>query len=183
MKKILKINTMGNKNYISVFFDDEVPLLKAVKELMSKEIKIIDVMSPFPVHGLDEALKMKTSRIPTVGFIFGAVGAIFGFGFQAWVFTTDYPLNIGGKPLLSVPSFIPITFEMTILFSALAMVAAFFIKSGLKPKKKIDIINDRITDDRFAILIDNSENTEEQIKEILTNVETLSINYCNSKRK
>ena len=126
---------MENKNYISIFFDDEVPLLKAVKELKSNNIEIIDVFSPFPVHGMDKALEFKQTRIPTIGFIFGALGAIVGFGFQAWVFTTSYPLNIGGKPLLAVPSFIPVTFEITILFAALSMVAALFIRSKLKPKQ------------------------------------------------
>lgn len=171
---------MENKNYISVFFDDEAPLLKAVKELKSNDIKIIDVLSPFPVHGLDKALEMKPSRIPTIGFIFGVLGAITGFGFQAWVFTTAYPLNIGGKPFLSVPSFIPITFEVTILFAALAMVAALFIKSKLIPKKKYDIIDVRLTDDRFAILIDSTDGNEkikQQLQEILKNIKTLSISY------
>ncbi len=56
-------------------------------------------MTPFPVHGMDEALEIKRTRIPVGGFIFGALGAILAFGFQAWVFTVSYPLIIGGKPL------------------------------------------------------------------------------------
>jgi hypothetical protein len=165
---------MEDKNYISAFFDDEQPLLKAVKELKSNNIEILDVLTPFPVHGLDKALEMKVSRIPSIGFIFGVIGAIFGLGFQVWVFTSDYPLNIGGKPFLSIPSFIPVAFEVTILFSAIAMAAAFFIKSKLKPQKKYDIIDDRLTDDRFAILIDNKTD-KKKVQEILKNIEILSI--------
>ncbi len=161
---------MKNRNYISVFFDDEEPLILAVKKLIENKITIIDVLTPFPVHGLDKAMKMKPSRIPIVGFIFGALGGLLGFGFQSWVFTVDYPLIIGGKPYLSVPSFIPVTFEMTVLFAALGMVGAFLIKSKLKPKQNLDVLDERITDDRFVILLeqdDNSDNQELVVKEIL----------------
>ena len=77
---------MENKNYISVIFDDEEPLLKAVAKIRESNQKILDVFTPFPVHGLDRALGMKRSRIPIVGFICGAIGGLFGFLFQAWVF-------------------------------------------------------------------------------------------------
>ena len=76
---------MENKQYISVFFEDEKPLLQAVKKLRESNEKIIDVLTPFPVHGLDKALSMKRSRIPLIGFIFGALGGLLGFGFQAWI--------------------------------------------------------------------------------------------------
>ena len=110
---------MRKQNNITVSFDDEVPLLQAVRILRDSKEIITDVLSPFPVHGLDEALSLKRSRIPVVGFIFGALGAIIAFGFQAWVFTVSYPLIIGGKPFFSVPTFIPITFEVTVLFAGL----------------------------------------------------------------
>jgi len=85
---------MNKRNYISVYFDDEVPMLQAVRKLRDNNETILDVLSPFPVHGLDNALAIKRSRIPVVGFIFGALGAILAFGFQAWVFTASYPLII-----------------------------------------------------------------------------------------
>src|SRR5664279_2683222 len=115
---------MKSRSYISIYFDDEVSLLEAVRILRDKKETINDVRSPFPVQGLDEALSIKRSRIPVVGFIFGALGAILAFGFQAWVFTASYPLIIGGKPFFSVPTFVPITFEVTVLFAGLSMVAA-----------------------------------------------------------
>ena len=76
------------------------------------------------------------------------------FGFQAWVFTVSYPLIIGGKPFFSVPTFIPITFEVTVLFAGLAMVAALLIRSHLKPEITFTPVDERITDDRFVILVD-----------------------------
>lgn len=170
-----------SKKYISVVFDDEVPMLKAVRKLRENNETIIDVLTPFPVHGLDSALSIKRSRIPVGGFVFGALGAILAFGFQAWVFTVDYPLIIGGKPYLAAPAFIPITFEVTVLFGGLAMVAAFLIRSRLKPEITFKPIDDRIMDDRFVILVDSADElTIERIKTTLSGIQTFKINEYNN---
>jgi hypothetical protein len=168
---------MENKNYISVLFDDEVPMLEAIGILRESNETIIDVLTPFPVHGLDKALSLKRSRIPIVGFIFGALGAILGFGFQAWVFTVSYPLAIGGKPLLAIPSFIPVTFECTILFAGLSMVAAMLIKSKLKPDKSFIPINENITDDMFVVLVesDGQKTKIQKIISTLSDIKTVEI--------
>jgi hypothetical protein len=169
---------MSNRNYISVFFDDEVPLVQAVKVLRENRENIIDVLSPFPVHGLDEALSIKRSRIPVVGFIFGALGAILAFGFQAWVFTVSYPLIIGGKPFFSAPTFIPITFEVTVLFAGLSMAAAMLIRSRLKPDIRFTPGEKRITDDRFVILVDapkGEDATLKRITSLLSGIQTTEI--------
>jgi hypothetical protein len=168
---------MSNTSYITISFDDEVPLLQAVKKLRENKEIIKDVLSPFPVHGLDEALSMKRTRIPVVGFIFGALGALLAFGFQAWVFTVSYPLIIGGKPFFSVPTFVPITFEVTVLFSGLAMVAALLIKSRLKPEITFTPIDVRITDDRFVILVDTPDNDASlaRVRSILSGIQTVEI--------
>lgn len=168
---------MSEKKYISVSFDDEVPMLQAVKKLRENKEIINDVLSPFPVHGLDEALGEKRTRIPVVGFIFGVLGAITAFGFQTWVFTVSYPLIIGGKPFFSAPAFIPITFELTVLFSGLAMVAALLIRSHLKPEITFNPIDDRITDDHFVILVSapDEEATRNRIKSLLSGIQNKEI--------
>jgi hypothetical protein len=168
---------MSNTNYITISFDDEVPLLQAVKKLRDNKEIIKDVLSPFPVHGLDEALSMRRTRIPVVGFIFGALGATLAFVFQAWVFTVSYPLIIGGKPFFSVPTFVPITFEVTILFAGLSMVAALLIRSKLKPEITFTPVDERITDDRFVILVDTPDNEDslERVKLILSGIQTVEI--------
>src|SRR5665647_791164 len=167
---------MSKQNNILISFDDEVPLLEAVRVLRDKEI-ITDVLSPFPVHGLDEALSIRRSGIPVGGFIFGALGAILAFGFQAWVFTVSYPLIIGGKPFFSVPTFIPITFEVTVLFAGLSMVAALLIRSKLKPDIRFEPVDEIITDDRFVILInaEDEEKTLTRVKSLLSGINTLEI--------
>lgn len=168
---------MRKRNNIIISFDDEVPLLQAVKILRESKEIITDVLSPFPVHGLDDALSIKRSRIPVVGFIFGALGAILAFGFQAWVFTVSYPLIIGGKPFFSVPTFIPITFEVTVLFAGLSMVAALLIRSRLKPDISFKPVDERITDDRFVILVDaaDEKTTLNRVKSLLSGIHTLEI--------
>jgi hypothetical protein len=168
---------MSKLNNIFISFDDEVPLLEAVRLLRANKELITDVLSPFPVHGLDEALSLKRSGIPVGGFIFGALGAILAFGFQAWVFTESYPLIIGGKPFFSVPTFIPITFEVTVLFAGLSMVAALLIRSKLKPDIRFKAVDKDITDDKFVILvnINNDETTLQRITTLLSGIKTLEI--------
>jgi hypothetical protein len=168
---------MNKRNIISIVFEDEVPMLLAVRRLRENNEIINDVLSPFPVHGLDEALSIKRSRIPVVGFIFGALGAVLAFGFQAWVFTVSYPLIIGGKPFFSAPAFIPITFECTVLFSGLSMVAALLIRSRLKPEIIFTPVDDRITDDRFVILVEveDREASLDRVRSLLSGIETVEI--------
>jgi Alternative complex III, ActD subunit len=168
---------MENKNYISISFDDEVPLLQAVKKLKESNEIICDVMTPFPVVGMEEALEIKRTRIPVGGFIFGAIGAILAFGFQTWVFTVSYPLIIGGKPYFAAPAFIPITFELTVLFSGLAMASALLIISGLKPDIRFKPVDERITDDRFIIFVNSTDHgaTVKRVTELLTGIDILEI--------
>lgn len=148
--------------YMTAYFTDEEDLLKGVKELKEKGITVNDVLSPFPVHGIDKLLGNKNSRIPAIGFLGGVIGGLGAFIFQSWIFAVDYPMNIGGKPFLSVPSFIPVTFECAILFAAFAMVTAFLVRSNLGLGAKNIIHDEKITDDRFLMLIAPEDQAGEQ---------------------
>ncbi len=149
--------------YLSAYYLDETDLLGGIKNLKQEGIKILDVLTPFPVHGIDKALEFRRSWIPRVGFVAGAIGALCGFLFQVWVFTRAYPLNIGGKPFLAVPSFIPVTFECAVLFAAFAMVFAFLFRSKLGLGAKNKTYDIKITDDRFVVVADINESTREDI--------------------
>ena len=149
--------------YLSAYYPDEIELLEGIEYLKREGIKILDVLTPFPVHGLDKVLGYRRSWIPRVGFIGGAIGAFCGFIFQAWVFTRAYPLNIGGKPFLAVPSFIPVTFECTVLFAAFAMVFAFLFRSKLGLGAKSKIYDLKITDDKFVVVADIDNSTREEV--------------------
>lgn len=146
-----------NKNIVFGLYDDEVDLLNAVKHANKDHLEIMDVYSPFPVHGLDPLLGLEESRLHIVGFIFGALGTLTALGFMSWTFVSDWPIVFGGKPYWPLPSFIPITFELTVLFAAVGMVVVFYIISGLGPGVEAQVLDNRITDDKFCIAFDTHE--------------------------
>jgi hypothetical protein len=112
-------------------FHDADALVTAAKRTADAGYRKIDAFTPFPVHGLAEAIRFKDNRVQWLVLAAGIMGAIVGFGLQYWVHVIAYPLNAGGKPHLSWPAFIPVTFEMTILFAALAAVFGSFALNGL----------------------------------------------------
>lgn len=170
---------MAAPRYIKAYYDDDEKLIGSLKILKEKGVEILDVLTPFPVHGLDKLLGYRRSWISRVGFIGGAIGAACGLGFQAWVFVKEYPLNIGGKPFFALPSFIPVTFEMTVLFAAIAMVFAFLMRSKIGPGANPVIHDEKITDDRFVILVgfkgDISESNINGVKGTLKDTGALGI--------
>lgn len=109
----------ASKKVLYGLYNDEEDLKRAVKTANSAHLDIMDVFTPFPVHGLDPILGLKESRLHILGFVYGLTGASFGFLFTTWVFTRDWPIVFGGKPFWSVPAFIPITFEMMVLLCLL----------------------------------------------------------------
>jgi hypothetical protein len=144
------------KEVIFGLYDDETILLKAVKKAKHDHLDIMDVYTPFPVHGLDHAMELEESRLHIAGFVYGALGTLTAFLFMTWVFTRDWPIIFGGKPYWSVPAFIPITFELTVLFAAIGMVVSFFTVCGLAPGRTNPTLDDRITDDKFCLAFDAS---------------------------
>jgi hypothetical protein len=142
---------ISHKEVVYGLYNDEEILLNAVRQANEDHLDIMDVYSPFPVHGLDPLLGLEESRLHISGFIYGMIGTLFAFGFMTWVFTRDWPIIFGGKPYFSAPSFIPITFELTVLFSAIGMVVTFYTICGLGPGVTNETLDDRITDDKFCI--------------------------------
>ena len=155
---------MQQRAFVSGYYLDDKDLIEGIKVLQGKDIEIADVRTPFPVHGLDKVLKMPRSRLPRAGFIAGAMGTVIGFGFQAWVFTKAWPLNFGGKPFMSVPSFVPVTFEVAVLCAAFALVFGFLIRSGLGPGAPNVIFDDEVTNDRFQILLEVKAENSPQLQ-------------------
>lgn len=143
-----------NRNFLLGIFSDEEGLIQAAKELREKNISIFDIHTPFPVHGLDSFLEIKRTRLPIVCFIAASVGCAFAVWFQIWTSKTDWPLNVGGKSFNSFPAFIPVAFEITVLFGALITVAAFFFRAKLFPGNVARIPHEKITDDMFALVLE-----------------------------
>ena len=168
-----------NKEVLYGLYNDEEVLMSAIQKANEDHLDIMEVFTPFPVHGLDELLGFEESRLHIVGFIFGAIGCSFAFLFMTWVFTSDWPMIFGGKPYFSAPAFIPITFELTVLFASIAMVVTFYAICGLWPGKTNPTLDDRITDDKFCIAFDATSATEEEInsfKSFFSNTKAEEVN-------
>ncbi len=112
-------------------FEAPESLLSAAERAYADGYRHMDAHTPFPVHGLAEAIGFHTNRVPLLVLIGGIVGAGVGFFSQYWAAVIDYPINVGGRPLNSWPAFIPITFEVTILVAALTAVLGMLALNGL----------------------------------------------------
>src|SRR6476646_5770577 len=150
---------MAVKKFVVGCFDDEMVLFPAVKNVRKKGYKIHDVYTPFAIHGLDKELGLRETSLHTAGFIYGITGTATALGFISWIFTSDWPLNIGGKPHFALPAWIPITFELTVLFASVGMVVSFCYLCQLSPFVKKHHFHPRATDDLFVMVIECTEKT------------------------
>jgi len=142
------------KNIIFGLYDDEEILKSAVVKANEDHLQIMDVLTPFPVHGLDPLLGLKESRIHIGGFVYGLTGTLTAFLGMTWIHTRDWPQIFGGKPFWPILAFVPITFELTVLFASIGMVVTFYIINGQGPGVVNPILHPSITDDKFCIAFD-----------------------------
>ncbi len=162
---------MPVKKFVVGNFYDEDVLFPAVKQVRRKGYKIHDVYTPMPIHGLDAAMGLRDTSLHTAGFIYGITGTLTAFSFITWAFTTNWPLNIGGKPFFALPAWIPIIFELTVLFSAVGMVLTFCYLCQLAPFVKKDHFSPRSTDDTFVMAIEcNDKTSEAEVTQFLQSV-------------
>ena len=149
---------------VAVYEDDEV-LLHALKMAKERGFKILDCFTPFPVHGIESILGLKRSNLAVAAFIFGMFGFTCGLSLVTYTMHLDWPVIFGGKPTWPLASFIPVTFELTILLSALGMTFTYYWICGLLPGVQPVIYDRRSTDDRFVVLLDSSTGRGDEIKE------------------
>lgn len=112
-------------------FETPGELIAAARRVHEAGFRKFDAYSPFPIHELDDAMDLHDNRVSLHTLIGGIVGGLTGFGLCSWVEAVALPLNIGGRPLVSVPMFIPITFELTILFGGLTALVSMVLLNGL----------------------------------------------------
>lgn len=145
------------RRYLVGIFKNEGKLLAAVRCLRENKIAISDVYSPYAIHGIDEAMGVRRSRLAWVTLIAGFIGLVLAMYFQFWTSVVDWPVNVGGKPDNSTLAFLPVTFEITVLFGGLATVVAFLFRGklflGLKPK----FFHEGISDDTFALVLEHKD--------------------------
>lgn len=138
-------------------FDNPTDLVAAAREAYEAGYRKINGYSPFPIEALQEAIGFHKTGMPLIVLIGGIVGAVLGYGMQYYLAAVDYPLNVGGRPNHSWPSFIPITFEMTVLCAALAAIFGMLALNGL-PQPYHPVFNapnfELASRDRFFLAIE-----------------------------
>jgi hypothetical protein len=153
-------------HFILGVYDDEDVLLHAVEQVRGKGVKIHEVYTPYPIHGLENVLGYKRSRLPIAAFLFGMLGTTLALTMQFYMMKFDWPMIIGGKDHAAFPDFIPVSFELTVLLASFGMVGVFMISSNLKPWAQPRIFDVRSTDDKHIMAIDIANNSAIQIEEI-----------------
>jgi hypothetical protein len=134
-------------------FNNPDTLMHAVRAVRAEDFRVYDVYAPYPIHGLDQAMGIRHSRLPWVTFLAGLSALTFALTFQFYTNIWDWPLNVGGKPDNSTLAFVPVCFELTILIGGLSTVAALFFRTRLFPGKKERIAVEGVTDNKFALVL------------------------------
>jgi Protein of unknown function (DUF3341) len=142
----------------------------SIKALQKEGLKVYDVYSPFPIHGIEKLLGFQRSRLTVAAFFFGMTGTICAVLMQVYMLVWDWPMDIGGKPNFQGPALVPITFELTVLFAAFGMVGTFLFVNKLFPWKTPVLFDQRQTDDTFVVAIDFAANHDmPKAQEVLRN--------------
>src|SRR4051794_5882788 len=144
-------------------WSDDHDLIRAARRSRELGFKQLEAISPFPLHEIDDILGIPRSPLPYVTFIAGLAGCGFGIWFTWYTSVMSWPLNVGGKPFFSGPAFVPIWFELTILFASLFSVAACFILCGL-PKLDPPVIDRDLSSHKFALLISEKDQSYDRQK-------------------
>ncbi len=141
-------------------FDTPTELVVAARRAYEEGFRRMDAYSPFPIEELAEAIGMHSDRVPLVVLVGGILGGLGGYMLQYWINVISYPVNVGGRPFHSWPAFIPVTFEMTILFAGLAGAFGMLALNGL-PMPFHPLFNSSrfafATRDRFFLCIEAAD--------------------------
>ena len=143
------------KHIIGVF-DDEFKLISAVEEIKEKKIHIEEVYTPYPIHEVIHAMGKK-SKLQIFAYFYGLFGALGVLAFLYWTSVISWPVNYGGKPFNSFPSFIVVTIILTIFIVTIGGLATFSGRAKLWPGKSHKIYDIRATDDMFVIVLNEAE--------------------------
>ncbi|MBP6458451.1 MAG: DUF3341 domain-containing protein [Crocinitomicaceae bacterium] len=164
---------MAEKIIYAMYDDDDV-LKDGAKKLVAKGVKVSEVFSPFPIHGIDPIIGVKNTRLGIMAFMYAITGTMLATIGMRYFMISDWPMNIGGKPnntyLQNILAFIPVTFEFTVLCAAHGMALTYFLRNKTLPGLPAQNPDPRTTDDRFVMelrLSENSSFTEEELTSLL----------------
>ena len=150
------------KRFLVGSFSDEHSILKAAQAVREQGFRIYDVFTPYPVHSLENVLRIRKSRLPWITLLGGVSGLLLSIGFQFYGAILDWPMNVGGKPDNSTLAFVPITFELTVLAAGLVTAVALLVRTRLFPGAHAQLFAQAVTDDTFAIALWQWESTDLQ---------------------
>lgn len=158
-------------------FAKEEQLLQAVRAVRKRNWHIVDVYAPYPIHGLEEVLGWRRSRLSVACFLGGLVGLAFALWFQFWTTAQDWPINVGGRPWNSLPAFVPVAFETMVLLAGFSLVFAWLCRCRLYPGSNARPPLTGVTDDRFALAVRDPgvPNECEEVQQLLQEYNALSL--------
>ncbi|MAO87846.1 MAG: hypothetical protein CL822_02570 [Crocinitomicaceae bacterium] len=164
-----------------VMYDDDAKVMAAASDLVGQGVRVKDVFSPFPIHGIDPIIGIKRTRLAICSFMYAMTGtslAILGM----WYFMIqDWPMNIGGKPSFSllenITAFIPVTFEFSVLCGAHGMAITYLLRNGTLPGMPASNPDPRTTDDKFVVEIstDNNSMSADELEAAIRKTDLLEI--------
>lgn len=167
------VETQGRVFGLVAELDTPHALLDAVKAIREAGFEKIDTHTPFPVHGMDRAMGLSPTKLPWFVLVGGLTGTCSAFLLQWWMNAVDYPIRVGGKPFFSYQAYVPICFELTVLFSALTIVFTLFGLCRLPQPYHPLFTHDRFlrhSDDGFFVSIEASDPRwdETKLRAVLT---------------
>ncbi len=135
-------------------FDREDRLLAAVAGARERGWPLEDVYTPYPVHGIDDAMGIRPTRLGVVCFLLGLAGVLLASAVQYWTHAVDWPINVGGRPMNAWPAYVPVSFEVMVLLAGVGTVLAFLAVARLYPGRRAAVVDPRATDDRFVVVVE-----------------------------
>ncbi|MEC7694351.1 MAG: DUF3341 domain-containing protein [Bacteroidota bacterium] len=146
-----------------VMYDDDAKVMAAASTLVGQGIRVKDVYSPFPIHGIDPIIGIKRTRLAICSFMYAMTGTSLALLGMWYFMIQDWPMNIGGKPSFSllenVTAFIPVTFEFSVLCGAHGMALTYLLRNGTLPGMPASNPDPRTTDDKFVVEITTDNNS------------------------
>ena len=164
-----------------VMYDDDAKVMTAAGKLVGQGIRVKDVYSPFPIHGIDPVIGIKRTLLAICSFMYAMTGTSLALLGMWYFMIQDWPMNIGGKPsftlLENVTAFIPVTFEFSVLCGAHGMAITYLLRNGTLPGMPASNPDPRTTDDKFVVEIttDNNSMSAEELEAAIRATDLLEL--------
>lgn len=165
---------MSRHIFVGVF-EREADVIEAADASRQRGFEIADAFTPYAVHGLDRAMGLKRSWLPWACLGLGLAGLTFATWFQFWTTALAWPVNVGGRPWNSLPAFVPVMFELTVLCAGVGVVITFVIARRLGPGRAPEIPDIRVTHDRFVLVLDAEASDPRAVRRVFEQCHAVAI--------